>query len=534
MKAMDRKRMRPTLRTVAGLLLTAAGVQAAATVPAPADAAGAIEDWAEDWSQWAFSQSLTLDTSPTGADVDGTVTGFPVLVRLVAPEFNFAGSQVRGRDLRFLGAADEVMPHHIEHWDSAGGSAAVWVRVGTLKGNTANQTLRMLWGNPLAPETGSGAKVFPAAQGHVSVWHLGNSGKSVRVNAAGGNLAVPVNYEGDESKPGLIGRCDSLGGGGNGDHLDLGDGYEDFRGGFSYSVWAYPTAAGFYARFLDLGNGADRDNIILARSDVTDRLHFDFHAPQIRSSVVDNALDLNQWQHLAVTFSKGVARLYRNGKPIKNDSNLGEIPKVRRTLNYIGRSNWSADAYYRGKLDEVRLAAVAHDDAWIKLSYENQKAAQSLVRTGDVRVRVREAIPEPHFTLPDSLDWSGSAPLTLRPLIPGLPGIKASRDSVLRYAWSVTPAGFPVDTVWQASSLLLRGSSAKGPFTVELCLDNAWTPQCRKTAVRIATPLSPPKPAIHAAAMAATGNVEVNTGVDAAGRRGRTGGLGNVRRFARP
>lgn len=154
-------------------------------------------------------------------------------------------------------------------------------------------------------------------------------------------------------------------------------------------------------------------------------------------------------------------------------------------------------------------------------------------RSADVRVRIREAIPEPHFSLPESLDWSGSAPLTLRPTIPEPPGIKASRDSVLRYAWSVTPAGFPVDSAWQAGSLLLRGASAKGPFAVELCLDNSWTPQCRKTALRVATPLAVPHPRGRPARTAA-GSAQAKTGIDAAGRRARTGSAGPVRRFARP
>lgn len=44
---------------------------------------------------------LYLNTSPTGADVAGTVTNFPVLVRLRANNFDFSLAKADGSDLRF-------------------------------------------------------------------------------------------------------------------------------------------------------------------------------------------------------------------------------------------------------------------------------------------------------------------------------------------------------------------------------------------------------------------------------------------------
>lgn len=137
-------------------------------------------------------------------------------------------------------------------------------------------------------------------------------------------------------------------------------------------------------------------------------------------------------------------------------------------------------------------------------------------RSAVVRIKVREAIPDPDFSLPDSLTWDGIQAKTLRPSIPALAAIRKTRDSVIRYTWSITPAGFPVDTVWQAGALLLRSSSAKGPFTVGLCLDNGWTPICRTMAVRITLPVPV---SLSLRARVTQGMGTFHAGLDAMGRR---------------
>jgi hypothetical protein len=105
-------------------------------------------------------------------------------------------------------------------------------------------------------------------------------------------------------------------------------------------------------------------------------------------------------------------------------------------------------------------------------------------------VVVKEAIPDPVFAMPESLAWNGSSPLTLKPEVKTLEAIKASRDSVLRYAWTLLPPDSRVDTAWKADALLLLSSASKNPFSVSLCLDNGWTPVCRTSAIRMENAVS--------------------------------------------
>lgn len=145
---------------------------------------------------------------------------------------------------------------------------------------------------------------------------------------------------------------------GNAGYVALpGSGYENFTSGLTVALWANPTSAPNWARFIDFGNGAGSDNILFARNATSADLSFEVYLGGTSGGKVTaaNALSLNQWQHLAATLDgSGMVVLYKNGVPLV--TNFTAVPSVvTRTKNYLGRSNWSQDGYYQGKLDDVRL-----------------------------------------------------------------------------------------------------------------------------------------------------------------------------------
>lgn len=343
-------------------------------------AAGAVRG--DDYSQWAKGADLWLNTSFTGANVAGTVTGFPLLVRLAKHNFAFAEAQGAGQDIRFAKPDGTHLPYQIERWDSAAGLAEIWVRLDTVKGATADQSIRLLWGNPAAFDSSNGASVFDSADGHVAVWHMDRMpGNERRNSVPGGHHAVPVNYDGDESVPGLIGTCDRLDGGDPGDHLNLGAGYADFSTGFTYSVWAKPTQAMFWSRLLDMGNGEGIDNLVVQRRLTSDNLEFASYVGTAKgkSLTVDGAFPVGEWQHFAFTVDGRQARMYRNGVLIGSETFDVPVAVVQRNFNWIGKSNWPGNRYFKGDIDEPRLARRAHGADWVKLSWANQREDQSLV-----------------------------------------------------------------------------------------------------------------------------------------------------------
>jgi hypothetical protein len=68
------------------------------------------------------------------------------------------------------------------------------------------------------------------------------------------------------------------------------------------------------------------------------------------------ALPTNVWTHLAVEMDGRQAILYVNGQAVAVNNSVNLLPSdIGATKCYFGRSQFSADAYFRGQLDSVRL-----------------------------------------------------------------------------------------------------------------------------------------------------------------------------------
>jgi hypothetical protein len=167
---------------------------------------------------------------------------------------------------------------------------------------------------------------------------------------------------------------------GTNDYVSLPSDNSDYSNGLTIAAWGRPTAAGSWARFVDLGAGQDNHNLSLSRVATTTTLELAIHGSGgtktfVRSS---NAIDLNKWHHYVGTVnSAGVAKLYRDGQEITIDSGSAGYPaiglpsNVVRNSNFIGRSNWAADAYYQGKMYDVRIYNRALCPTEVQTLFEN-------------------------------------------------------------------------------------------------------------------------------------------------------------------
>ncbi len=144
------------------------------------------------------------------------------------------------------------------------------------------------------------------------------------------------------------------------DYIQEPNSFEDFLPGVTISVWAKPTAAGSWARFLDFGNydGTTYSDIIyLSRNGTSNSLSFTVYGGTAGTTITaTNAIALNEWQMFVATMDdQGNVVLYKNGLPIQTGTITQTPAIVTRTSNYIGKSNWSADALYAGSMDDIRL-----------------------------------------------------------------------------------------------------------------------------------------------------------------------------------
>jgi signal transduction histidine kinase len=79
------------------------------------------------------------------------------------------------------------------------------------------------------------------------------------------------------------------------------------------------------------------------------------------------ALPLGQWCHMAAVSGRGGMRFYFNGVLVGQNSFEGSFADLGSSSdNYLGKSSWRDNAYFRGQLDEVRVWSVARSREQIR------------------------------------------------------------------------------------------------------------------------------------------------------------------------
>ncbi|MCD6023789.1 MAG: hypothetical protein K0Q91_705 [Fibrobacteria bacterium] len=347
----------------------------------------------EDYSQWAFSRGIAINTNATGANVaSSNAYDFPLLIRLTKAQGEvFANSRANGADIRFT-LEDGVtrLPHQIERWDSVNQVAAIWVRT-TIYGSDWTPTgIRMYWGNGMAADSSSGPKVFNDANGFRAVWHMGNKftipdrANAVASAGGGGTLMRRDQMLAVTPTPGLIGFADSLRGNGlgdDGDHLQVGTLLAPGGdGSATLTMWVKPDAGGA-STLAFFGNSGANDIFSLGRS-ASGKVMARIKGASDRTVYgPDASLTPGEWQMIAAVTNGSTLTLYRNGVQIASGTG-SNFTNVSRSLNFIGRSGITSDSAFGGLIDEVTLSKVARSAEWIRLAYETQRPENSAVTIG--------------------------------------------------------------------------------------------------------------------------------------------------------
>ncbi len=161
---------------------------------------------------------------------------------------------------------------------------------------------------------------------------------------------------------------------GTNDHVTLpSTGLANFTSGLTISLWAKVDNVTDYARFVDIGVGQSNQNIWLGRVGTTTNLGFKVYNGTAGGTQVTaaGAISTGTWQHFAVTqTSSGSVVIYKNGAQVATGSTTVPV-NVTRAANYLGRSNWSSNAYLDGMLDDVRIYNRTLTATEVALVYNN-------------------------------------------------------------------------------------------------------------------------------------------------------------------
>jgi len=315
---------------------------------------------------WQNFGSFYILTTPEGANLPASASeeGFPLLVRLDKDWFDFSQAKADGGDIRFS-ADGKPLAYQIEEWNAAKGSACIWVRIPRIQGN-AHQELKMFWGKADSKSESSGAAVFNASNGYLSVFHMADPVK----DEVG---TIEVKDTGTTPSSGMIGR---------GRHFEPGKGINCGENITAFPTGDSPHSTELWFRDDKLGDrifcwgGGEPRTMIQIMSGRPAQVVTDCYGPAgVRGS---SSFAKSEWVHVVHTYEKGESRLYVNGRLDGMVTSKDSLMALKSTVKmYLG--GWGGSYGFKGDIDEARVSKVARSADWVKLQYENQKPRQTVV-----------------------------------------------------------------------------------------------------------------------------------------------------------
>lgn len=120
--------------------------------------------------------------------------------------------------------------------------------------------------------------------------------------------------------------------------------------------WVYWNGGNTWQRIFDFGSGTDSYLFCTPKADGSNVLRFAIKnggSEQRLEHAI--ALPTGSWQHIALTLSNNVGKLYLNGSVIDTNTAMTLKPSdIEFTQNYLGKSQWP-DPYFNGRIDEFHV-----------------------------------------------------------------------------------------------------------------------------------------------------------------------------------
>lgn len=198
----------------------------------------------------------------------------------------------------------------------------------------------------------------PNGGGNVAWYKFDETSGAAAIDSARGNNATIIGATGSRA----IGQFENALQlkSANSQYVNMPEGIVSDLDDFTIALWVKPTTMATWARIFDFGKDTDTNMFLTLRTATNNLPRFAIKvngsAEQTLTST-SMTLSTNAWYHIAITKSGNTARMYINGNLAATNSNMTLKPSDMGLTknNYIGKSQYSADPYLDGTVDEFSL-----------------------------------------------------------------------------------------------------------------------------------------------------------------------------------
>lgn len=124
---------------------------------------------------------------------------------------------------------------------------------------------------------------------------------------------------------------------------------------WTFACWVLWNGGANWQRIFDFGEYT-LNYMFLTPKSGNNTLRFTIYDGSVEQQINTSALTPGVWTHIAVTISNNVGKIFINGLCVASNTSLTLTPlNVNKKYNYLGKSKYSADPLFNGRLDDVRI-----------------------------------------------------------------------------------------------------------------------------------------------------------------------------------
>ena len=370
--------------------------------------------WNFSTADWLTGFNYRIEISTNGDLVNGNLTDYPAyfdLNLLDGTDF-FDDVKADGSDIRITSADGTTeLPYELVSLDTSGNGGELHFKAQGVNGVTlgVDTDFYIYYGNGDAVAYANGDTYGSDnvwTNSYVAVWHMDedpSAGAKSILDSSGSDYHADPNgtMTAGDLVTGQLGNALDFDSGTN-DYLDIDSFTENFTTGLTISAWVDHDAHNNWSRVMDFGNSSASDNILIANSGATSNVAFEVYTgASSGGSIITAGWNTSAWQKVDATIAVGnAATVYLDGGSI--GTGTVSLPStLTRSSNYIARSNWGADAYLDGRIDELRISTLARSADWILTEYKNQSNVTNFWSVAAVESNITD-ITAIAFTPPDN------------------------------------------------------------------------------------------------------------------------------------